>query len=60
MKIKPIDVNTTFKSGYPTFNTAGHLSYYPDIYDLVYLGFRPSGILKLNGSPKIHKLDYEA
>ena len=38
----------SFKSGYPTFGTSGHLSYNPEVYDLVYIGFKPSGVLVKN------------
>lgn len=55
MKIKPIQDQITFKSGYPTFNSGGHLSYNPDVFDNVYIGVRPSGILKLG-----EKIDYKA
>lgn len=37
MRIGQINGNVVFKSGYPTFGSAGHLScYVPDKYDLVY------------------------
>ena len=40
--------NIVFRSGYPTFGTNGHLTHRNDIYDNVYLGFKPipNGILK--------------
>lgn len=41
MKIDVVENQISFKSGYPTFGTAGHLSIKPEVYDLVYLGFRP-------------------
>lgn len=55
--------NITFKSGYPTFGTSGHLNSKPDvndfIYDNVYIGFKPmpkpSGLLK-----KGESIDYFA
>ena len=57
MRVNNIQGNVVFKSGYPTFGT-GHLSYTPEIYDLVYLGCRPKGgILKTDNKVK---LDYFA
>ena len=41
MKINFNIHNINFKSGYPTFNSAGHLSCKPGIYDLAHLGFKP-------------------
>ena len=57
MRVEVAEHNVVFKSGYPTFGTNGHLNrkYTPDPFDIVYLGFRPSGILK-NGN----KLNYYA
>jgi hypothetical protein len=48
--------NITFKSGYPTFGVNGHLSKQPDVYDCVYVGYKPipNGLLKGN------KIDYFA
>ena len=48
--------NITFKSGYPTFGVNGHLSKQPDVYDCVYVGYRPIP----NGLLKGHKIDYFA
>ena len=58
MKITEVKSKIIFKSGYPTFGTTnGHLSHSPnqDVYDLLHLGFKPSGILEQK-----HKLDYKA
>lgn len=60
MKIDRIINNITFKSGYPTFSSAGHLSYVPDpIHDHVFLPYRPkpTGLL-IKEEP--NKLDYFA
>jgi hypothetical protein len=50
MKIEPVisSSNISFKSGYPTFGTNGHLNKTPaSVYDNVYIGYRPtSDILK--------------
>lgn len=57
MRVNPIQSKEiVFKSGQPLFGT-GHLSYDPDsyIYDLIYMGFKPSGILKSG-----NKLDIKA
>ena len=51
MKIEAIRSNMVFKSGYPTFNSGGHLSYNPlDTYDHVFLYHRPSGGILKTGS----------
>lgn len=58
MKIDPIKDGVSFKSGYPTFGMDGHLRSKPnlDIYDLVYLGYKPSGGLQQAGQ----RLEYFA
>lgn len=57
MKIEPVvSSNIIFKSGYPTFGT-GHLGYKPDIYDLIYLGYRPKGeLLETDNKVKLNYL----
>lgn len=55
MKVEAIKDRVVFKSGYPTFGSDGHLSLrYDPTWD-IYLGFKPSGILKDK-----RKLDYLA
>ena len=58
MKIDSIIPNIVFRSGYPTFNSSGHLSYRPEtISNHVNLPYRPipTGLLIKEGPPK---LDY--
>lgn len=57
MRVNEVKGNITFKSGHATFGGSGHLSNKPelDVYDLVYIGYRPSGILKSSS-----KLNYLA
>ena len=59
MKVEVITEDTKFKSGYPTFQTNGHLSYIPDKYDLIFMGNRY--IEKKGLQRKLeYKLDYLA
>ena len=53
MRIERIENNVAFKSGYPTFGT-GHLSNKPEIFNDIYIGYKPNGILKAK------KIDYLA
>ena len=48
MRVNSVKDNISFKSGYPTFGADGHLKYKPnsEVYDLIYTGCRPTGILK--------------
>lgn len=56
MRIGEINGNVIFRSGYPTFGT-GHLGYKSDIYDLVYLGYRPKdGLLETDNKVKLNYL----
>lgn len=58
MRVGKIENKVIFKSGHATFGSSGHLSNRPNIgvYDLVYIGYRPSGILESQGK----KLEYLA
>lgn len=58
MRVDSINIvdSIAFKSGYPTFGSSGHLSYKPDRYDLVYIGFKPSGILEKSEDGKLNYL----
>ena len=60
MKIDSITSNIVFRSGYPTFNSSGHLNYRPEAIsnhvNLPYLPI-PSGLLIKEEPPK---LDYFA
>ena len=58
MRINKVINNIAFKSGYPTFSSAGHLSYVPDpIRDNVFFLYRPkpTGLLAKEG---VNKLNY--
>lgn len=47
MKINALKNTLIFRSGYPTFNSGGHLSYKPvDIYDHIYIPFKQLGVIK--------------
>lgn len=56
MKIQELSSNNvTFKSGYPTFGTSGHLSHKPNVSEIIGRYFKPTGILN-----KPTKMDYYA
>ena len=61
MKIDAIKHNIVFRSGYPTFSSAGHLSYAPDpIHDHLCLPYRPVPKSGLLAKEEPNKLDYYA
>ena len=57
MKIEPIiSNNVSFKSGYPTFGTNGHLNKIPaSVYDNLYISYRPTPDILRSG---LH-IDYQ-
>lgn len=61
MKIDAIKHNIVFKSGYPTFSSAGHLNYAPDlIHDHVFLPYKPIHRGGLLAKEEPNKIDYYA
>jgi hypothetical protein len=56
MRIEPVGEPISFKSGYPTFGTNGHLSQRPmDVYDNLYISYRPTPDILRSG---LH-IDYQ-
>lgn len=56
MRIEPVGEPISFKSGYPTFGTNGHLTQRPmDVYDNLYISYRPTPDILRSG---LH-IDYQ-